>query len=155
MEKIEIRPATQSDLPTLLDFEQGIIAFERPFDSSLKSGQINYYDISAMINATDAEVLVAELEGELIGSGYAKIVNSKLYCSHDQHAYLGFMYVSPKHRGKRVNKLIVDGLIEWSRKQDLSEVRLEVYHQNEGAIRAYEKAGFGKNILEMRQNLRE
>ena len=40
------REATLKDLHTLLEFEQGIIAAERPFDGTLKEGEIHYYDLS-------------------------------------------------------------------------------------------------------------
>lgn len=69
MQAIIIRKATEADLPVLLDFEQGVIAAERPFDPTLKEGAIHYYDITAMITAPHIELLVAEAEGQLIGSG--------------------------------------------------------------------------------------
>lgn len=40
-----VRIATLKDLPTLLAFEQGVIEAERPFDPTIKAGNINYYDI--------------------------------------------------------------------------------------------------------------
>ena len=36
-----VRKATLDDLPTLLLFEQGVIEAERPFDPTIKSGDIN------------------------------------------------------------------------------------------------------------------
>lgn len=60
------------------------------------------------------------------------------------------MYVKPEHRGKGINKLILDELIKWSKDKDISEIRLEVYDQNEPAVKAYKKAGFESLILTMR-----
>ena len=154
MKKITIRPARKEDLPTLLEFEQGVITAERPMAvETLKETKINYYDIAAMIEATDVEILVAESDGELVGSGYARIVDSKPYLKHPQHCYLGFMFVPIEHRGKGINKLIIDKLREWTLSQNIYEMRLEVYHNNPPAIRAYEKAGFTKNLVEMRVGL--
>ncbi|TQV85541.1 GNAT family N-acetyltransferase [Aliikangiella coralliicola] len=153
MSDIIIRKATQTDLPTLLSFEQGIIEYERPFDPTLKREKISYYDIEKMIDDNQVEVLVAEYQNELIGSGYAKIVQSKPYLTHSQHCYLGFMYVSPNHRGRGVNQLIVNGLKEWALSRGINEIRLEVYGENAGAIKAYEKAGFKRNLVEMRISL--
>lgn len=73
----KIREATASDLPTLLDFEQALIAYERPFAPQLRKGKISYYDISAYIKAEDIRVVVAEIAGELVGSGYALIKKIK------------------------------------------------------------------------------
>jgi len=150
MENIQIRKAVAADLPVLLTFEQGIIAAERPYDSSLKEGTIHYYDIAAMIAATHIEVLVAESDGVIIGSGYARIQDAKPYLKISRYAYLGFMYVVPSYRGKGVNKLVMAGLKAWAIEQGIAELRLDVYAGNEAAIKAYEKAGFAKNLIEMR-----
>jgi hypothetical protein len=64
---IHIRKANLSDLKILLEFEQGIIAAERPFDPTLKEGNISYYNIEKMITAEDVEVVVAVLDGAVIG----------------------------------------------------------------------------------------
>jgi len=156
MKEITIRPAQKEDLPILLEFEQGVITAERPMAiATLKETKINYYDIAAMMDALDVELLVAELGNQLVGSGYARIVDSKPYLKHSQHCYLGFMFVHVEHRGKGINKLIIDGLRKWTLSQNIHEMRLEVYHNNPAAIRAYEKAGFSKNIVEMRIGLKE
>ncbi|MEO6980937.1 MAG: hypothetical protein ABI113_21255, partial [Mucilaginibacter sp.] len=68
MSDITTRAALPADLDILLSFEQGIIEAERPFDSTLKDGEIHYYDLGQMIIALDVEVIVAELDGEVIGS---------------------------------------------------------------------------------------
>lgn len=153
MQDVLIRKACMNDLPALYAFEQGVISSERPFDSTLKSGQIHYYDIEKMIQATEVELLIAEIDNEVIGSGYARIENVKPYLQHVQHAYLGFMYVKPEWRGKAINKKIIDALSIWALSKQINELRLDVYHSNEAAIRAYEKAGFTKHMIEMRKGL--
>ncbi|GGH02894.1 GNAT family N-acetyltransferase [Mucilaginibacter phyllosphaerae] len=153
MENITIRPATIADIDTLRQFEQGVISAERPFDPTLKDGHINYYDLNEFITAPHIYLLVAELNGGLIGSGYSRIETSKIYLKHQQHAYLGFMYVLPQHRGKGVNKMIIDALKEWSVKQGVTEFSLQVYYQNTSAIKAYEKAGFNRHMIKMRMGL--
>jgi GNAT superfamily N-acetyltransferase len=148
-----IRQATLNDMPALLQFEQGVITAERPFDSTLVPGSIKYYDLEMFINSPDVEILVAEHDGELVGSGYARIKKSeKPYFNFLNYAYLGFMYVSPQHRGKGINQLIIEELKLWTRRQGLTELRLQVYNDNEGAIKAYEKVGFEKHMIEMRMN---
>jgi GNAT superfamily N-acetyltransferase len=151
MSNIHIRPAATADLPTLYRFEQGVIAAEHPFDPTLKPDPIHYYDLPAMIAAPDVHLLVAGLNNHLVGSGYARIEPAKPYLRHAMHAYLGFMYVDPAHRGKGINALIIEGLREWARSRGITELRLDVYNQNTSAIRAYEKAGFIPHMLNMRQ----
>jgi len=150
MDKIITRPATFADMDTLLRFEQGVITAERPFDSTLKDAPINYYDLVGIIERPDIELLVAELNGELIGSGYARIEEAKIYLKHPKHAYLGFMYVDPAHRGRGVNQKIITALKTWAIERNINELRLDVYHNNLPAIKAYEKVGFSKLMIEMR-----
>ncbi|SHF75631.1 Ribosomal protein S18 acetylase RimI [Pedobacter caeni] len=148
-----IRCATFNDMDKLLAFEQGVINAERPFDPTLKDGDITYYDIDKMISSPEIELLVAELGGEVVGSGYARIEKSKPYLRHPQYAYLGFMYVDPKYRGMGLNQKIIERLSEWSASKGITELRLEVYQTNEPAIRAYEKAGFVRHIVLMRKEI--
>ena len=153
MDKIIVRAATSDDLETLLQFEQGIIEAERPFDSTLKVGTISYYDLNALIKSSEAEVVVAIIDQEIIGSGYALIKNAEPYLRHDQYAFLGFMYVKPAYRGKGVNQKIVEALKQWAISRKLTEIRLDVYAGNEIAKKAYEKTGFTAHMLEMRMGL--
>lgn len=153
-ESILVRKATLYDMETLLRFEQGVIKAERPFDITLKPGTIHYYDIEEMIKASHIELVVAELNGKIVGSGYARLEEAKPYLRHARHAYLGFMYVDPNYRGRGVNQKIIEALRTWSLSQNVSEMRLDVYFKNDNAIRAYEKAGFTKHMVEMRMDIK-
>ncbi|HVF30026.1 MAG TPA: GNAT family N-acetyltransferase [Pyrinomonadaceae bacterium] len=154
MDQITIRPATIDDLETLLAFEQGIIETERPFDPTVRTGTgVHYYDLAELVASSDAEVLVAEINGEIIASGYARIEQAKAYRTYRQYSYLGFMFVAPQHRGKGVNNLILDALEKWSLSRGVTELRLEVYSENANAIRAYKKAGYETLTLMMRKEL--
>lgn len=146
------RPATLEDIETLLEFEQGVINFERPFDPTLKK-ETTYYDIPEMIASSEVLLLVAVLDTEIIASGYARIEAAKPYLKHQQYAYLGFMFVTPNHRGKGVNGVVLEALNVWIRSKNISEVRLDVYSENPSAIKAYEKAGFKKHLINMRKGL--
>jgi ribosomal protein S18 acetylase RimI-like enzyme len=153
MNPVIVRKATLHDLDTLLEFEKGIMEFERPIDVTIKEGDAHYYDLAALVTSPDAEVIVAEQDGELIGSGYAHIIDSKSYLKHQKHAHMGFMYVKPGHRGRGINKMIMETLQQWVLSKDVNEFRLEVYHNNPSAIRAYQKIGFMPLLLEMRMEL--
>lgn len=146
----EIRSAIEAEIEMLLSFEKGIIAVERPFDNSLREGEIHYYDLLELIKSSNAELLIAVINNEIVGSGYAKILSAKPYQKHAEYAYLGFMYVKPAFRGQGINQQILSKLMEWSKSRNITEVRLEVYDENIIAKNAYLKAGFKPNLLEMR-----
>ena len=150
MDDYQIRPARKEDLQTLLDFEQGIILAERPYDPTLDKDPITYYDLKELIKSSEAEVVVVEHRTNIVASGFARIKKAKPYLDHGEYSYLGFMYTDPMHRGRGVNKMIIDALKKWSFKRGLQEIRLTVYEENIGAIKAYEKVGFKKHLVEMR-----
>ncbi|MBQ0736412.1 GNAT family N-acetyltransferase [Aquimarina celericrescens] len=152
--KIIVRPANIEDLPTLLDFEQKIIEAERPMDPTLiQDKKISYYSVSDYIQSDHTEVVVAEINGEIAGSGYGQVRDRLDYFKQKQLGYIGFMYVKEEHRGKGVSQAIIKYLCNWFESKDLEEIRLTVYEKNPRAIRAYEKAGFEKHLIEMRFNL--
>ena len=152
---LKIRKATLEDIPTLLEFEQGVIKAERPMNPTIQDGHINYYNLKSLISGDNSILLVAEIEGELVASGYAKILPDRHYLKHQYQGYLGFMFVPEEHRGQGLNKTIIDALIEWCKERKVYEIRLDVYPENSPAIKAYEKAGFKKYMLAMRLDSRE
>jgi GNAT superfamily N-acetyltransferase len=156
MKEVIVRSATLDDLDRLFSFEQAIIEAERPFDETIRTGpDVHYYDLTELIASPDAEVVVGELDSTIVGTGYARIESAKSYLNYAKHSYLGFMYVLPAHRGKGINKQIVEVLEEWSRSKGVTEMRLEVYAANAPAVRAYEKSGYSGLLLLMRKELGE
>lgn len=153
MSNIIVRAALQADLPILKEFEQGIIATERPLNDCLKSEHICYYDIGALIDGENSKVIVAEENGVIVGSGYARIRESKAHLTHDLHAYLGFMYVASTHRGQGINQLIIQTLINWGKARGMQDFYLEAYADNSSALKAYEKLGFKASLVEMKLSL--
>ena len=150
MGPIQIRIATLEDLDELLEMEQGIIEAERPFDPTIRQPPVVYYDLKGMLEDEAYYVLVAIADGRIVSSGYATSKPARPYLDHSHYAYLGFMYTLPAYRGKGINGQLIDALRIWAEEQGLAEIRLTVYPGNDSAIRAYEKRGFVKHLIEMR-----
>lgn len=145
-----IREARLQDLPELLGFEQKLIEAERPFDPTIRQPPVNYYDLKALLLDEQVGVYVAEYKGMLVSSGYGMARKARHYLDHEEYAYLGFMYTLPEFRGKGINQMILKALQDWAKSMGLNELRLTVYEDNLPAVKAYEKAGFRKHIVEMR-----
>ena len=150
---ITIRIATLDDLKILLEFEQGVIAAERPLDPFLGEGALHYYNIPELISAENILLIVAVLDNELVASGYVRMENSKHYHKNPKHGYVGFMFVKPAFRGKRISILILDNLKNWAKEKELKELRLDVYSNNLGAVKSYERFGFKKSLVNMRMDI--
>jgi len=153
--KTIVRQATDKDLPTLMVFMEGLVNAERLMDPTINEGRVIYYDLSEIIKNKDSILFVVELNHELVASGYAKIKKNKHYLKYTKQGYLGFMFVPENHRGNEYNKLIMDALLKWCQTKGVFEIRLDVYDQNLSAIRAYEKAGMSKHLINMRMNIED
>ena len=153
MIETQIREATAADLPELLVFEQGVVEAERPYESRLKTDSVHYYDLAELIAQRESLVLVAENAGRLVGTGHTTLKRSLDQFEHERHAYLGLMYVEPSYRGQGIIQRIIEELLTWARGEGITDFFLDVYADNEPAVRAYEKFGFRRNMIEM--NLRD
>ena len=153
MNKISIRTANLKDLETLLEFEQGVVAAERPLDPFLGDGKLSYYNIPELITNEDIYFIVATSNNQLVASGYLRIENSKHYHKNPKHGYIGFIFVKPAFRGNKISNLILESLKDWAVKKDLKELRLDVYSNNSAAIKSYERFGFTKILVNMKMSI--
>jgi len=154
MPTITVRAAALQDLDLLNRFQQSILSAERPFDPTIKHGPAQYYDVARLLRSDDVRFVVAATDETIVACGFARIDASKPYLRHPIQAYLGLMYVEPGYRGRSINQKIINDLKQWCIARNVRELRLEVYHDNLQAIRAYEKAGFTKLLIEMRLELK-
>lgn len=150
MTNLVIRKARLADMPTLLKYEQGVIDFERAFNEDIRKEDVKYYNIKSLITGRNSVVFVGEIDSEIVATGYALIKEGLAQFSYNKYTYLGFMYVTPEHRGKGINAKIIDAAMDWSKTREVDHLRLQVYSENDSAIRAYEKLGFKTEIQDMK-----
>lgn len=150
VDDLQLRPAVMADKPTLLALEQAMIEAERPFNKWIKNGDTYYYDLDHFIQSEQTQLLVAEVSGDIIATGYLQIRTSKPSVKHEREGYLGFMFVIDAYRGRGVIKMIMQRLMDWAKAQGVEVFFLDVYAQNQSAIRAYEKLGFKASSVSMK-----
>ena len=73
MDNLKIRKAKIEDLPKLLEFELEIVNTERQYDSTLKSGNISFYNIKDLILSDTSVIFVAEINGVVVASGTVEL----------------------------------------------------------------------------------
>ena len=76
-----------------------------------------------MIKNSESEVFVAEIDGEIVASGSTKIKDDLVYLKHEKQGYLGLMFVPKQHRGKGLNKLILQALLNWCKERNVFEIK--------------------------------
>ena len=153
LDELIVREARAEDYRSLVTLEQKVIDAERPYNMSLKKQDAYYYDIEKLISDRDSRLVVGEVSGNIVATGYVQVRHSKPALDHDNHGYLGFMYVAEEYRGLGLNKVILQDLVNWGQQQGVADFYLDVYAENNSAVRAYEKFGFRGSLLEMKLNL--
>jgi GNAT superfamily N-acetyltransferase len=148
--EVHLREAQQADLPVLRALEQALVRDERPFDPTIRPDPVYYHDLPALLADPESRVLLAEADGKVVACGFGTRRQPRHYLDHDAYAYLGLMYTLPEYRGQGINGRIIADLKRWAVSRGLTEIRLTVYYDNEPALRAYEKAGFKRHLVEMR-----
>ena len=146
-----IRPARKDDLETLREFQQGIVAHERPFDTGIpKEGEVEYYDIEKLLEDEKTYFVVAEIGNSLVGCGFGQIRENLPWEVHPQYGYVGLMYVKPEYRRKEIARRVVQTLISWFGERGIGHIVIQVYHENSNAVAAYRSYGFTDFLLQMR-----
>jgi|SRR5690554_2937658 len=93
LEGLIVREARCSDYSSLVALEQKVIGAERPYNASLKEEGAYYYGIEKLISDHNSRLVVGEVSGAIIATGYVQVRHSKPALDHDSYGYLGFMYV--------------------------------------------------------------
>ena len=128
-----VRPARPSDVAALaglaqrswLDaFGSSVSAEDAAEEAASRSEE---YFAAALFEQT---ILVAELDGVL--AGYVQFDDSELQR----------LYVETELHGRGVGRALLTAALEHPRLADAPRIHLQVWEQNERAVRLYESAGF-------------
>lgn len=125
-----IRPATQVDVPVILEIER--LSF-------LHAGeQFGDRKVSSLIRSPRAITLVAEVDGKIAGWAAGFNFASRA----NPHGRIYALAVHPQARGVRLGERLLRHLIHNLRIGGKGPIFLEVRPDNRQAIRLYEKLGF-------------
>ncbi len=137
MKKVTVRHSDSNDIAAIKEIYAGELAFggtlQLPFPS-LQKWQSRLNDLPS-----GSYSFVAELDGEIIGQlGFEAYQNPRR-----KHAGTFGMAVKDNHQGKGVGSELLAAAIELSDKWlNLYRLELEVYTDNQAAVKLYEKHGF-------------
>ncbi|MBI4543833.1 MAG: ribosomal protein S18-alanine N-acetyltransferase [Gemmatimonadetes bacterium] len=118
-----IRTMQDPDLPRVMEVEQA--SFSMPWTEATFRG---------LLRRTDAELLVAEVDGELVG-------HAVLWAVTDQ-GELGNIAVAPAWRGQGIGTRLLVAALASARGRGVHELYLEVRASNARAQQLYERHGF-------------
>ena len=110
--------------------------------------------VSDNLDDVNGRVLVAELDGEIIGFAYGEILHRTDY-SHGIVGSISTVYVDRKARRKGVGTLLVRRICEFFEKEDVEDVTLRYVVGNREAETFWRKLGFNPVITTATTGLRE
>lgn len=154
MPKTQIRPATATDLPAML-------ALYRVLDEEMVDLQPEFFcaapreeaPILQFIDAPDADYLLAEQEGAVVGFAlvvYAGWTPEFSCVLPHRYASLYDLVVAREHRCQGIGSALLGAAKRWARDRRLEYLELRVLAQNSTAIHLYEAHDF----VEARRTMR-
>lgn len=155
--EVFIRRATRRDVPVLGKFGAALMrthfAFDRdrfipPGDGNAASEGYSSF-LGSQLDEKGVLVLVAELEGNVVGYAYAAIEPLSWKELRDECGFIHDLLVTEDARRTGVGDALLDRAIEWLREQGMPRVVLWTSPQNDRARRLFERRAFRPTMLEM------
>lgn len=136
-----IRHAEKTDLDDLVELGRRMHA-ESNYTPLVYSEFVYRRNLELLLGSERGCVLVAELQGELIGV-YVGVVGDAFF-STDRIAQDLLLYVEPEHRGGMTAMRLIKAFENWAWQQGAAQIRpgISVGGDYTTAARLYEAAGF-------------
>jgi GNAT superfamily N-acetyltransferase len=150
-----IRPAEPRDLPALGRLGAALMRTHYAFDSrrflspddGAEAGYSSF--LGSQLEAHDAVVMVAEIDGEVAGYVYAGVEPLSWKELRDEAGFVHDLLVSEAARSHGAGQLLLDAAIAWLRDRGMPRVVLWTAAPNAGAQRLFERRGFRPTMVEM------
>jgi GNAT superfamily N-acetyltransferase len=154
------RPATLEDVPALLDLSDDLVALDWIFDSTLdktynrstagvewlKSSIADADTCVRVCDIANATGLSGMIVGRMDEAAPWRRTNGML-------AELELLSIAPSWRGQGIGKMLTDAFAHWARERGATRLWVRVSAGNAGAIRFYQREGFGDYDLILERNL--
>lgn len=152
---VMIRPATRADVSALGKLGAEMVRAHYAFDSKrfiapsprTEEGYGSF--LGSQLAQKDAIVLVAELQGGVVGYVYAEVAGFDYMSLRGPAGILTDIVVDPAHRGQGIGRLLLNASIAALEARGVPRVVLSTAEQNETAQKLFASAGFRRTMIEM------
>ena len=135
-----IRSASEKDVQILVKLAEEFI----PGEADAKKRIVV---LNQALKNPNYELLVAELEGEIVGFIDQWIIQDFTYGA--KLSYIHSLYVSSKHRRKGIASRLLQETIRSAKDRKVSEIHITTRFDNKPAISLYKKHGLVREHLEL------
>jgi GNAT superfamily N-acetyltransferase len=150
--KVLFRPAARTDTPAIVRMlaEDELGSDRERFETPLP--QTYYTAFEAIDTDPNQELIVAELDGEVVGTLQLMYLPSLSY-QGGTRAQIESVRVLEELRGQGIGAGMMEWAIERARQRGCNLMQLTSHKSREDAHRFYEKLGFTKSHIGMKINL--
>jgi GNAT superfamily N-acetyltransferase len=96
-----------------------------------------------------ASIVVAELNGEIVGFIAGRIRTLPPYFGSTTVGYISEVFVSESHRSGGIGRRLLAFAMDWFQAQQIMRVELQVVAGNPDGIRFYRQLGWHEELLQM------
>ncbi len=155
---VKIRPAEPSDSARILEMLAAIGKLHSEGRPDIYCQNLVKYsteELVAIMADERSPIIVAELDGEVVGYAFMQIkeVRGNSALVERRYVYVDDLCVDESSRGHGIGRLLMDGVVDYTRSIGLSKVELNVWEFNESAVRFYERYGMSTQKRQMELDL--
>ncbi|HEX8188493.1 MAG TPA: GNAT family N-acetyltransferase [Pyrinomonadaceae bacterium] len=150
-----VRRATPADLPAVGRLGALLVRTHHGFDpgrfiEATPRTERSYASfIGSQLGEPDVVVLIAELNGEVVGYTYAALEGYDYMALRGPAGVLHDIVVEPASRGQGVGRMLLDATLAELEDLGAPRVVLSTAERNEPAQRLFGRAGFRRTMIEM------
>ncbi|NIP67048.1 GNAT family N-acetyltransferase [Candidatus Bathyarchaeota archaeon] len=144
MSDLGVRIADERDVPDLCRLAEEFMPLEA---CRKRRNEL----LAAALKNSGYQLLVAELEGEIVGFIDQWIVPD--FAHGTELSYIQNLYVTPEQRGKGVGSQLLEEIIRGAENRGVSEVHVVTEFENEPAIQLYRSHGLVDRALQLEREL--
>jgi ribosomal protein S18 acetylase RimI-like enzyme len=154
-----IRPATPADLQAIGRLGALLVRAHHDFDpkrfiaATPQTERAYASFLGTQLEEPNVVILVAELDGELLGYSYAGVEGYDYMSLRGPAGVLHDIVVDPMHRRHGVGRMLLEATLAALAARGAPRVVLSTAEQNEPAQRLFARAGFRRTMIEMSREL--
>ncbi|NQN87728.1 GNAT family N-acetyltransferase [Streptococcus suis] len=150
-----IRKATQSDIPVLNELLQDILQVHhqaRP-DIFRSSGQkFSEDELRELLDNPAKPVFVYEVDGQVVGHLFCELMTATGdVLEPGKTLFIDDLCVASAARGQKIGEQLYDFALSYAKEQGCHNLTLDVWADNAGAVRFYERLGMKPQKFRMEQ----
>jgi ribosomal protein S18 acetylase RimI-like enzyme len=156
---VKVRPATNADVVALGRLGRLLVQAHHDFDATrflppsprTEEGYGSW--LASQIREKDVIVLVAELDGEVVGYSYAGIEGHDWMSLRGPAGVLHDILVDPAHRARGIGAELLAEVVKVLEARGVPRIVLSTAFLNERAQRLFQRAGFRPTMIEMTRDV--